>query len=143
MLALNMSSYCSLYDAYLIMDKITENLCKADLAFGLRPALEKFGFSSEEDIFIVFQYKDKEYKTDALPPVTIGKATTLSRKSIKAATVDWLNKAEIQFPFNEAVGKKLGIKPEGEFEVPIKFVSKSNEYVLRGGFCWPCSPAVP
>ena len=124
------------------MDKITENLRKADLAFGLRSGLEKLGFSQEEDLFIVFQHKDKEYKSGAIPASTENKASTLNTQNIKAALLDWINKAEAQEAFSEAVAKELGLPDDSNSPMEIKFVSDSFEVALSGRWYCPCSPTI-
>lgn len=121
------------------MDKITEIACKADLLFGLKPALEKFDFVPEEDLFISFKYKDKEVKTGAIPRVFEGRTSALNSETLKATVLDWLNKAEMQYEYSRVYGKELGLPDKGDFDVTIKFTSKSNEFVLKGAkVCWPC-----
>ena len=138
-----MSSYCRVYDAYSFMDKITESFCRADVLYGLRPALEKFGFSKKEDVFVAFQYQDKEYKSGAIPPLTEGRMTTLNTRDLKAALLDWLNKTELQEEFSEAVANELDLPKEGDFPMTVKFMSDSFDVSLRGRRCCPCSPTYP
>ena len=121
-------------------DKITNKLRQADLLFGLKPALAKFGFPETEDLFIVFKSKNKEYKTGAITSVTSGRTSSLNSQDIKAAVADWINKAEAQEQFHELLDEELGT-PKGEnSELEIKLVSGSSEFALRGIWRCPCVP---
>lgn len=120
-------------------DKITESLTSADILFGLRPALETIGFDPTEEIFITFKYEDRRYRTGAIPPVLENRGTSLNTSHIGDAVMDWLNKAEIHQPYQQAVGKELGMPDQGEFEINFRISSKSMDLVLkRCRFCWPC-----
>lgn len=123
------------------MNELTTIAQKTDILFGLRPALEEFGFSPEEDIFLVFGYKDKEVKTEAISPILGSKTSLLNLENINVAIVDWLNKAEVLYEYSKVYGKELGIKGDGEFDITLKIVSESNELTMRNctWYC-PCFP---
>ncbi|VEP13137.1 hypothetical protein H1P_1850003 [Hyella patelloides LEGE 07179] len=121
------------------MDKITEIVCKADILFGLRPTLEKFGFSQNEDLVVAFEYKDKIVKTEPIAPVASNKSSTLNSQDLNAVVQDWLNKAEMQYELSLVIGDKLGLPKKGDFDITVSFTSKSNTFAVSSArLCWPC-----
>ena len=126
------------------MNELTTIARKADILFGLRPALEKFGFSPEEDIILVFGYEDREVKTEAIPSILKGKNSSLSLENIGAAVIDWLNKAEVQYGYSKFYREALCIEGDGEFKITLKIVSPSKEFVMKNCvWCCPCDIGYP
>ena len=123
------------------MNELTDIAIKADIVFGLRPALEKFGFSPEENIVLVFGYQDREVETEAISPILKGKNSSLSLENIGAAVVDWLNKAEVQYGYSKVYLEALCIEGDGEFDITFKIVSPSKEFVMKNCVLYcPCFP---
>ena len=123
------------------MDEVTKIVNEADIMFGLRPALEKFGFPKDKEMFIVFKHEGKRYRTGAIPPSDYDRPSTLSHEDINAAVIDWVNKANIQFSLGEAVAKELDLSEQGDFVVEIKLICKSLEIALTWPrYCVPCYP---
>ena len=93
------------------MDEVTKIVNEADIMFGLRPALEKFGFSKEKELSISFEYEGKRYRTGAIPPSAYERTSSLSSENINSAVLDYINKAEIQFSLGKALSKELHLSP--------------------------------
>ncbi len=121
------------------MNTINQSLQKADILFGLRPALEAIGFKPEEDLVLVFRSGDNRFKTEAIPPTVANRGTALNTSKIGDAVMDWLNKAEANEPFMEDLAKELGLPKEGEFDVDMTVRTKSMELTLKNCFLrCPC-----
>ena len=126
------------------MDKITTIVLQSDTIFGLRPALEKFGFPKDEDIFVVFKHEGKKFRTGAIRPSDYQRISTLSCEDVNSAVIDWMNKASIQFALSEAIMEELGFPENGDSVVEVKFISKITELTLTWPrYYRPCHPGVP
>ena len=123
------------------MDKLTEIVCKADLLFGLRPTIEKFGFAQSENLVVAFKYQDKVVKTEPIPPLSNSKSSSLNSQDLNAAVLDWLNKAEMQYELSRVFGTELGLPDESDSNITVRFIAKSNTFVFSNmKICCPCFP---
>ena len=122
------------------MDEVTKIVNEADIMFGLRPALEKFGFSKEKELSISFEYEGKRYRTGAIPPSAYERTSSLSSENINSAVLDYINKAEIQFSLGKALSKELDLPETGDYGIRITLISEStNRFVLTWPiYCRPC-----
>lgn len=127
------------------MNTIAKIVNKASSRFGLKAALDKFGFASKEDLFVSFISQGQEVKSAAITVGSEEKTSTLStEEDLKTSILDWLNQTEQEYQISLAISQELSLPKEGDVDITLKVSSDSKEYAVSGlKYYCPCPSPPP
>ena len=127
------------------MNTIATIVSEASSSFGLKAALEKFGFASEEDLFVSFISQGKEVKSAAITVGSEEKTSTINTdEDLKTTILDWLNQTEQEYQISSAISQELSLLEKGDVDITLKVSSDSKEYAMSGlKYYCPCPSPPP